>query len=154
MKRSLLDITQKISRKPGKVVLTSKDLTNSTYWIYEATGWRFVDILREIQYRTTQDRLQVYINTQAISGTDIATFTNIKLIQAPPQLAGVITSGLTYGGNSYDVKLYINGVRYYQTTHFTVTSYTNNILTLALSPGFSVDSGDEITITGKFIDIV
>jgi hypothetical protein len=70
MKRSLLDITQKISRKPGKAVLTPKDLTNSTYWIYEATGWRFVIILREIEYRTTQDRLQVYINTQSISGTD------------------------------------------------------------------------------------
>jgi len=70
MKRSLLDITQKISRKPGKVVLTPKDLTNSTYWIYEATGWRFVDILREIEYRTTQDRLQVYINTQSISARD------------------------------------------------------------------------------------
>ena len=70
MKRSLLDITQKISRKPGKVVLTTKDLTNSIYWIYEATGWRFVDILREIEYRTTQDRLQVYINTQAISARD------------------------------------------------------------------------------------
>ena len=70
MKRSLLDITQKISRKPGKAVLTPKDLTNSIYWIYQATGWRFVSILREIEYRTTQDRLQVYINTQAISGTD------------------------------------------------------------------------------------
>jgi hypothetical protein len=70
MKRSLLDITQKISRKPGKVVLTPKDLTNTTHFIFEATGWRFVDILREIEYRTTQDRLQVYINTQAISGTD------------------------------------------------------------------------------------
>jgi hypothetical protein len=70
MKRSLLDITQKISRNPGKVVLTPKDLTNSTYSIWEATGWRFVDILREIQYRTTQDRLQVYINTQAISARD------------------------------------------------------------------------------------
>ena len=70
MKRSLLDITQKISRNPGKTNLTPKDLTNSTYWIYEATGWRFVDILREIEYRTTQDRLQVYINTQAISARD------------------------------------------------------------------------------------
>ena len=70
MKRSFLDITQKISRNPGKVVLTPKDLTNSTYWIFEATGWKFVDILREIQYRTTQDRLQVYINTQAISARD------------------------------------------------------------------------------------
>jgi len=70
MKRSLLDITQKISRNPGKTNLTPKDLTNSTYWIYEATGWRFVDILREIQYRTTQDRLKIYINTQSISAKD------------------------------------------------------------------------------------
>ena len=70
MKRSLLDITQKISRNPGKAVLTPKNLTNSTYYIFEATGWRFVDILREIQYRTTQDRLQVYINTQSISARD------------------------------------------------------------------------------------
>lgn len=94
-------------------------------------------------------------NSKVVAGgVNTATFSNIKLIQAPPQLAGVITSGLTYGGNSYDVKLYINGVRYYQTTHFTVTSYTNNTLTLTLSPGFPVDSGDEITITGKFIDIV
>jgi hypothetical protein len=70
MKRTLLDITQKISRKPGKTNLTPKDLTNSTYWIFEATGWRFVDILREIEYRTTQDRLQIYLNTQVISGQD------------------------------------------------------------------------------------
>jgi hypothetical protein len=70
MKRSLLDITQKISRNPGKINLTPKDLTNSTYWIYEATGWKFVDILREIEYRTTQDRLKIYINTQSISARD------------------------------------------------------------------------------------
>ena len=70
MKRSLLDITQKISRKPGKTNLTPKDLTNSTYWIFEATGWKFVDILREVEYRTTQDRLKIYINTQSISARD------------------------------------------------------------------------------------
>ena len=88
-------------------------------------------------------------------GVNTATFTAIKLIQAPAQLTEVITSGLTYDGKSYDIKLYINGVRYYQTSsHFTVTSYTNNTLTLTLSPGFPVDSGDEITITGKFIEIV
>jgi hypothetical protein len=70
MKRSLLDITQKISRNPGKINLTPKDLTNSTYWIFEAKGWRFVGILREIEYRTTQDRLKIYINTQSISARD------------------------------------------------------------------------------------
>ena len=94
-------------------------------------------------------------NSKVVAGgVNTATFSGVKLIQAPAQLAGVITSGLTYDGNSYDVKLYINGVRYYQTTHFTITSYSNNTLILALSPGFPVDSGDEITITGKFIDIV
>ena len=70
MKRTLLDITQKISRKPGKTNLIPKDLTNSTYWIYEATGWRFVELLREIEYRTTQDRLRVVINTLFISADD------------------------------------------------------------------------------------
>ena len=70
MKRSLLDITQKISRNTGKTILTPKDLNNSTYWIFEATGWRFVSILREIEYRTTQDRLKIYINTQSISARD------------------------------------------------------------------------------------
>ena len=70
MKRSLLDITQKISRNPGKTNLIPKDLTNSTYWIYEAKGWRFVDILRELQFRTTQDRLKIYVNTQSISARD------------------------------------------------------------------------------------
>jgi hypothetical protein len=94
-------------------------------------------------------------NSKVVNGdTNSAAFTNIKLIQAPAQLVGIITSGLTYGGNSYDIKLYINGVRYYQTTHFTVTSYSNNTLVLALTPGFPVNNADEVTITGKFIDIV
>ena len=70
MKRSLLDITQKMFRKPDNVILTPKNLSDSTYWIWEATGWKFVDILREIEYRTEQDRLRVYINTQNISGKD------------------------------------------------------------------------------------
>lgn len=70
MKRTLLDITQKISRNPGKTNLTPKDLNDSIYWIFEATGWRFVSILREIEYRTTQDRLKIYINTQSISARD------------------------------------------------------------------------------------
>lgn len=70
MKRTLLDITQKISRSPKKFVLTPKDLTNSTYSIWEAKGWRFVEVLREIEYRETQDRLKVIVNTQHISAED------------------------------------------------------------------------------------
>ncbi len=70
MKRTLLDITQKISRKPGKTFLTSKNLEDSTYFIYEAIGWKFVDLLREIELRSEQDRLTVYINSQTIIHTD------------------------------------------------------------------------------------
>lgn len=70
MKRSLLDITQKMFRKPGNAILTPKDLDDSTYWIFEATGWKFVDLLREIEYRSEQDRVKVYINTQNISAKD------------------------------------------------------------------------------------
>jgi hypothetical protein len=73
MKRTLLDITQKMFRKPGNAILTAKDLNDSTYFIFEATGWRFVDILREIEYRTAQDRLKIYINTQSISPRDYIT---------------------------------------------------------------------------------
>jgi hypothetical protein len=92
-----------------------------------------------------------------IVGTDdTITFTGIKLIQTPPQLASVISSGLFIVDNTYDIKVYINGVRYYQYTHFT-TSYTNNALTIDFNPGLfpagPVDSGDEIVITGKFIEL-
>lgn len=70
MKRTLLDITQKISRKPEKTVLIPKNMNDSLYWIFEATGWKLVDILREIELRETQDRIKVYINTQTISAKD------------------------------------------------------------------------------------
>ncbi len=70
MKRSLLDITQKINRNPLKVALVPKNLTDSTYWIYEATNHRFVGLLREIEYRKSQDRLLVMVNTQGISPRD------------------------------------------------------------------------------------
>ena len=97
-------------------------------------------------------------NSKVVDGetNSSAIFPGVKLIQAPAQLAGVITSGLTYDGNSYDVKLYINGVRYYQTTHFTAVVSSNSLVITFLSAnlGFSVTSTDEITITGKFIDIV
>jgi hypothetical protein len=80
MKRSLLDITQKISRKVSKTTLIPKNLTDSTYSIWEATNWRFVAVLREIELRETQDRLSVFINTQAISARDyVVEFTSTGL---------------------------------------------------------------------------
>lgn len=94
-------------------------------------------------------------NNMIEAGASTTIFSNIKLIKAPEQLAGVITAGLNVDGNSYDVKVYINGTRYYQTTHFT-PFVTNNDLSLVFNNanlGFVVDSNDEISITGKFINL-
>jgi len=83
------------------------------------------------------------------------TFNDVKLIKTPSQLESVINAGISVAGNSYDIKAYINGTRYYQTSHFTV-SITLNSLTINFiqaNLGFTVDTNDEIIITGKFIDI-
>ena len=83
------------------------------------------------------------------------TFSGIKLIKTPASLISVITSALEDGDDSYDVKVYINGVRYYFNTHFTI-SLTTSSLTINFNSGalgFNVDSADEIAITGKFIDL-
>lgn len=86
-------------------------------------------------------------------------FSGIKLIKTPPSLQSVVTNGITISGNVYDIKLYINGVRYYETTHFRITNYVIATGTLTLdftppyNPGFTVDSGDEVAIVGKFIDL-
>lgn len=84
------------------------------------------------------------------------TFTGIKLIKAPALLASVISGSMSVGSDSYDVKVYINGVRYYHNTHFTVALASNSLTINFTSEnlGFNVTPTDEITITGKFIDIV
>jgi hypothetical protein len=83
------------------------------------------------------------------------TFNSIKLIKTPPALTSVVTGGISVGGNTYDVKVYINGVRYYPTTHFTVSISTTNftINFISANLGFNVESDDEIVILGKFIDV-
>jgi hypothetical protein len=92
---------------------------------------------------------------QNIVSNNTITFTGIKLIQAPAQLTSVVTSGITYSGNIYDIKLYINGVRYYDVTHFTVVVSSNSLVItfIPANLGFNITTGDEITVTGKFINI-
>jgi len=70
MKRNLLDITQKISRKFNRAILKPYNLNDSNYFIFEANGYRLTTILREIEYRKNQYRLNIRINTQNISPRD------------------------------------------------------------------------------------
>ena len=96
---------------------------------------------------------EIPITTPPTTNTII--FTGIKLIKTPPSLISVVTAGINVGSDSYDIKVYINGTRYYFTTHFTVSisATTFQINFNAANLGFVVDSGDEISITGKFIDL-
>jgi len=93
-------------------------------------------------------------NNLSTTGANILTINNIKCIKTPSTLVSVVTAGFTYDGDSYDIKVYVNGVRYYFTTHFTINNVTSNLLVIDFSSmPFVVDGDDEITITGKFIDL-
>lgn len=89
------------------------------------------------------------------STNNVISFNNIKLIKAPGILAGTTSGTLLLDSINYDLRIFIDGVRYYQNTHFNAT-YTNNILTfnfIEASVGFTVTNINEITITGKFINL-
>jgi len=83
------------------------------------------------------------------------TFTGIKAIKTPAQLTSVVTSGMTYGSDVYDIKLYINTQRILQSGNFTVVITASSIVVTFIPAGigYNVVSADEIVITGKFIDV-
>ena len=83
------------------------------------------------------------------------TFAGIKLIKTPAALTSVVTGGITVGDNTYDIKVYINGTRYYHNTHFSISITSSSLIInfIQANLGFEVDSGDEISITGKFINV-
>ena len=96
--------------------------------------------------------------TQSPTTNNTITFSGIKLIKTPSTLTSVVTSGFTIAGESYDIKVYINGVRYYYGTHFNNINIISGAKTFTFdfipaNLGFSVTPTDEVVITGKFIDL-
>jgi hypothetical protein len=83
------------------------------------------------------------------------TFDDIKLIKTPAALSSIVTGAMTIGSNIYDVKVYINGVRYQQLNQFTASLVGNSLIINFNSAelGFEVAPGDDVSITGKFIDL-
>lgn len=73
MKRSLLDITNVLSRSVSKVKLESYNLDDANYFIYVAKNWRFAQMLTELPERNFENRLMITINTQYISSKDYTT---------------------------------------------------------------------------------
>jgi hypothetical protein len=84
------------------------------------------------------------------------TFTNIKPVKTPLQLKSVITGGIEIGDDIYDIRVYVNGVRYNFPTEFTAVLNSPTSLTINFDPvalGFTVDTDDEVVLTGKFIEL-
>lgn len=73
MKRTLLDITNVLSRKISKVVLEVYDLEDYQYFIFLAKDWRFAQALIELPDRNKENRLMITINSQYISPVDYIT---------------------------------------------------------------------------------
>ena len=96
-------------------------------------------------------------NSTILTGSvsESITFSNIKPIKTPPSLTSVMGSGINVGDDSYDIKVYVNGVRYYPTTHFSsnLSSTSATFTFIPANIGFHISGSDEIAITGKFIDL-
>jgi len=84
--------------------------------------------------------------TQKPATNNTITFTNIQTIPVP----SILTSTVNYNDN---IRLYINGVRYYEEVGaFTKTTTTNSI-TFNFTLPFTVTTTDEVAIIGKFINL-
>jgi hypothetical protein len=134
------------------VISTETDLTSGT-GRYESL------LMNPNSYNANKDVMDFLSLNNNITQTPVTnntiSFTGIKLIEAPGILRGTIAGTLLVNSQYYDIRAFINGVRYYQDTHFNVT-YVSNILTLNFiqaAVGFPVTSTEEITITGKFINL-
>jgi hypothetical protein len=96
-------------------------------------------------------------NSTILTGSvsESITFSNIKPIKTPPSLTSVMGSGINVGDDSYDIKVYVNGVRYYPTTHFSsnLSSTSATFTFIPANIGFHISGSDEIAITGKFINL-
>ena len=53
MKRSLLDITNVLSRNVSKIKIEAYNLDDATYFIFIAKNWRFAEMLREFPVRNS-----------------------------------------------------------------------------------------------------
>lgn len=91
-------------------------------------------------------------NSKIVTSTENqAIFTNIRCIKTPTTLTSVVSSGFTISGDSYDIRVYVNGVTLVSSNLYSV-ALTSNSLTINFT-GYQVDAGWEITITGKFVDL-
>lgn len=70
MKRGFLDITKRLFRQNKKLLLEKQADSDSTYWFYKLQGYKFSNVLREIENVDFKKSTTITINTQRIKNTD------------------------------------------------------------------------------------
>jgi hypothetical protein len=137
----------------GTVITTETDVTANgrleSVFIKPSSYYDNKDLIDFLSLNNSESANPVSNNT--------ITFTGVRLVKTPIALAGTITGSLTISSITYDVKVYINGVRMIQSNNFTAT-YSAETSTLTINfdagnIGYSITSSDEVTITGKFIEL-
>ena len=84
--------------------------------------------------------------TQKPTTNDTITFTSIQTIPVPSILSSTV-------GNNDNLKVYINGVRYYEEVGAFTKTLTTNSITFNFTLPFPVTTTDEVAIIGKFINL-
>lgn len=69
MKRGFLDITYRLFRQNKKLLL-EKTSDEDGYYVYKLNGYKFSDVLREIENVDFKKSTSVIVNTQRIKNTD------------------------------------------------------------------------------------
>ena len=103
------------------------------------------DLIDFLSMNNVKSQYPITNNTITLSG--------VKLVKAPGILSGLITGALTVNSVNYDVRVYVNGTELTQMANFTAT-YNETTYELVLNfvtP--SVTTADEVTITGKFLNL-
>ena len=137
------EATTKKSRSVKRVIITSEtDLTADgrleSILTTQSPYYDNKDIIDFISLNNSEYLTYVSDNNFSIAG--------IKLIKTPPTLSAVISA-------EYDIKVYINGVRYYETTHYTYAIIGNTVSVTFnnVALGWNVVSTDEVSLIGKYI---
>lgn len=146
-------------KKSGNITRTATVITTETD--ITANGRLESIFTKPSSYYDNKDLIDFLSLNNSESANPVAnntiTFTGVKLVKTPAALSSSITGSLTIGTITYDIKLYINGIRMIQANNFTATySAETNTLIInfdAGNIGYSITSSDEVTITGKFIEL-
>lgn len=70
MKRSVLDITKKLYRSNNRIRLDAYDLTDSNYYIFKKTGYKFSNVLYEMNSIDSKELVRLTINNVFIPNDD------------------------------------------------------------------------------------